>query len=229
VAIDNARLYESERWARAEAERQIELKDQFLATLSHELRTPLSAILGWAQVVAGRRIEPAELAHALQVIERNARHQARLIDDLLDMSRITLGKVRLDVQSLYPAALVEAAIETTRPAADAKGIRVESMLDPKAGPISGDPSRVQQIVWNLMSNAVKFTPRGGKVQVVLQRVNSHIEISVADTGIGIRPEFLPHVFDRFRQADATTTRGHGGLGIGLSIAKHLVDLHGGTL
>jgi signal transduction histidine kinase/CheY-like chemotaxis protein len=229
VAIDNARLYESERRARAEAERQSELKDEFLATLSHELRTPLGAILGWAQVIASRHMNPEELAHAVQVIERNARAQTRLIEDLLDMSRITSGKVRLDIQPLYPAALIEAALETVRPAAEAKGIRLESMLDPKAGPVSGDPSRVQQIVWNLLSNAVKFTSRGGKIQVVLQRVNSHIEVSVADTGIGIPADFLPHVFDRFRQADASTTRGQGGLGIGLSIAKHLVDLHGGML
>jgi signal transduction histidine kinase/ActR/RegA family two-component response regulator len=229
VAIDNARLYDSERRARAEAERQSDLKDQFLATLSHELRTPLAAILGWAQVIASRRMEPEELAHAVQVIERNARAQTRLIEDLLDMSRITSGRLRLDVQPLYPAALVEAALEAVRPAAEAKGIRLESMLDPKAGPLSGDPSRIQQIIWNLLSNAVKFTPRGGKVQVVLQRVNSHIEMSVADTGVGIPAEFLPHIFDRFRQADATTTRGQGGLGIGLSIAKHLVDLHGGML
>jgi len=229
IAIDNARLYDSERRARAEAERQSEIKEDFLATLSHELRTPLGAILGWAQVMASRRMEPEEMARAVQVIEHNARAQTRLIEDLLDMSRITSGKVRLDIQPLYPAVLVQAALETLRPAAEAKGVRMESVLDPKAGPVSGDPSRLQQIVWNLLSNAVKFTPRGGKVQVVLQRVNSHIEISVADTGIGIRPEFLPHVFDRFRQADSTTTRGEGGLGIGLSIAKHLVDLHGGTL
>jgi len=222
-------LYESERRARAEAERQSELKDQFLATLSHELRTPLGAILGWAQVMASRPMDPEDLARAVQVIERNARAQTRLIEDLLDMSRITSGKVRLDIQPLFPAALIEAALETVRPAAEAKGVRIESMLDPKAGPVSGDPSRVQQIVWNLLSNALKFTPRGGKIQVRLQRVNSHIEFSVADTGIGIRADFLPHVFDRFRQADGSTTRGHGGLGIGLSIARHLVELHGGTL
>jgi signal transduction histidine kinase/CheY-like chemotaxis protein len=229
VAIDNARLYESERRARTEAERQSELKEQFLATLSHELRTPLGAILGWAQVMATRPMERDELARAVQVIERNARAQTRLIEDLLDMSRIASGKVRLDTQRLYPAALIEAALETVHPAAEAKGIRLESVLDPKAGPVSGDPSRLQQIASNLLSNALKFTPRGGRIQVVLQRVNSHIELSVADTGIGIRPEFLPHVFDRFRQADGSTTRGHGGLGIGLSIAKHLVELHGGTL
>jgi PAS domain S-box-containing protein len=229
IAIDNARLYESERNARAHAERMSELKDEFLATLSHELRTPLSAILGWAQVIGSRPMPTDELRRAVQVIERNARAQTRLIEDLLDMSRITSGQVRLDVQSLDPAALVDATLETVRPAAEAKGVRLEKLLDPKAGPVSGDPGRLQQVLWNLLSNAIKFTPKGGRVQVVLQRVNSHIELSVADTGTGIKAEFLPHVFDRFRQADGSTTRRHGGLGLGLAIAKHLVELHGGTL
>jgi CheY-like chemotaxis protein/two-component sensor histidine kinase len=155
--------------------------------------------------------------------------QAQLIEDLLDMSRIASGKVRLDVQPIEPASFIEAAIETVRPAADAKGIRLEKLLDSAAGPISGDPNRLQQVVWNLLSNAIKFTSKGGKVQVLLQRVNSHIEISVADTGIGIAPEFLPHVFERFRQADSSTARRYGGLGLGLSIAKQLVELHGGTV
>jgi PAS domain S-box-containing protein len=229
VAIDNARLYEAEQTARAQAERMSDMKDEFLATLSHELRTPLSAILGWSQVLRRRKVEEAELHQALDIIERNARVQTQLIEDLLDMSRITSGKVRLDIQPLQPISFVEAALETVRPAADAKGIRVEKILDPAAGPISGDPSRLQQVVWNLLSNAIKFTPKDGKVQVVLQRVNSHIEISVADTGIGIKGGFLPHVFERFRQADASTTRKHGGLGLGLSIVKHLVELHGGTV
>ena len=220
---------DGERAARAEAERMSELKDEFLATLSHELRTPLGAILGWAQVIAARPMEGEELLRAVQVIERNARAQTRLIEDLLDMSRITSGKVRLDVQPVEPAAFIEAALETVRPGADAKRIRLEQVLDPKAGPISGDPGRLQQVIWNLLSNAIKFTPAGGKVQVVLARVNSHIEISISDSGIGIRPEFLPHVFDRFRQADGSTTRRHGGLGLGLAIAKHLVELHGGSL
>ncbi|MFN2644642.1 MAG: PAS domain S-box protein [Burkholderiales bacterium] len=236
TAIDNARLFEErtlllerEREARAQAERMSEVKDEFLATLSHELRTPLSAILGWSQVIASRPMAAEELKRAVQVIERNARAQTRLIEDLLDMSRITSGQVRLDVQAIDPAALVDGAVETVRPAAEAKGIRLEKLLDPKAGPIYGDPGRLQQVLWNLVSNAIKFTPKGGKVQVVLQRVNSHIEVSVADTGIGIRAEFLPHVFDRFRQADGSTTRRHGGLGLGLAIAKHLVELHGGAL
>jgi PAS domain S-box-containing protein len=243
VAIDNARLYEkaqkaavereelleSERHARASAERASRMKDEFLATLSHELRTPLSAILGWSQLLRSKPVGPEDLIKGLQTIERNARVQTQLIEDLLDMSRITSGKVRLDVQPVFPASIVEASLETVRPAAEAKGIRLESMLDPAAGPVSADPSRLQQVVWNLLNNAIKFTPKDGKVQVVLQRVNSHIEISVADTGMGIEPEFLEHVFERFRQADASSTRQYGGLGLGLAIVKHLVELHGGTV
>jgi signal transduction histidine kinase/CheY-like chemotaxis protein len=223
------RLLESERAARAQAERQSELKDEFLATLSHELRTPLSAILGWAHVLRRRKASEAELHQGLDAIARNARMQAQLIEDLLDMSRITSGKMRLDVQPVDPLTFVEAALETVRPAAAAKAVRLEKMLDPAAGPVSGDPHRLQQVTWNLLSNAIKFTPKGGKVQVVLQRVNSHIELSVADTGIGIRPDFLAHVFERFRQADASTTRQQAGLGLGLSIVKQLVELHGGTV
>jgi signal transduction histidine kinase/CheY-like chemotaxis protein len=243
VAIDNARLFEaaqkaaeerrhlldSERSARTEAERASAMKDEFLATLSHELRTPLSAILGWSQVLRLRTMGEAELRQGLETIERNARVQTQLIEDLLDMSRITSGKLLLDIQQVAPARFIEAAAETVRPAAEAKGIRVEMLLDRGAATISGDPGRLQQIVWNLLSNAIKFTPRSGKVKVVLKRVDSHIAISVADTGIGIRAEFIPHVFDRFRQADASTTRTFGGLGLGLSIVKRLVELHGGTV
>lgn len=243
VAIDNARLYEaaqqsaeerkrlldSERSARAESERLSELKDEFLTTLSHELRTPLSSILGWAQVLRHGVRDQADLDKGLATIERNARMQTQLIEDLLDMSRITSGKVRLDIQTVEPIAFIEAALETVKPAADAKGIRVETLLDPAAGPISGDPGRLQQVAWNLLSNAIKFTPKGGKVQVVLQRVNSHIEINIADTGVGIPAGFVPHAFERFRQADASTTRRYGGLGIGLAIVKSLVELHGGTV
>jgi signal transduction histidine kinase/CheY-like chemotaxis protein len=229
VAIDNARLLDSERAARAEAERMSDLKDDFLATLSHELRTPLSAILGWSQVLRRRKVSDAELQHAIDIIERNARAQTQLIEDLLDMSRITSGKVRLDIQPVEPATFIDAALETVRPAANARGIRLEKVLDPMAGPISGDPSRLQQVVWNLLSNAIKFTPRGGEVRVLLKRVNAHVELSVADTGAGIRAEFLVHMFERFRQADASTTRKHGGLGLGLSIVRHLVELHGGTV
>ena len=243
VAIDNARLFEaaqraaeerkflleSERAARSAAERMSEMKDEFLATLSHELRTPLNAILGWSQVLRRGSGNEAEQQRGLETIERNARVQAQLIEDLLDMSRITSGKLRLDIQQLQPGPAIEAAVETVKHAADAKGIRLETFLDPAAGPISGDHGRLQQIIWNLLSNAIKFTPKDGKVQVVLERVNSHIEISVADTGIGIRPEFIPHLFERFRQGDASTTRKFGGLGLGLSIVKRLVELHGGTV
>jgi len=243
VAIDNARLYEaarqsahereqlldSERAARSEAERMSALKDDFLATLSHELRTPLSAILGWAQVLRLRAGDATQVREGLHTIERNARVQIQLIEDLLDMSRITSGKVRLDVQPVEPLAFVEAAIATVAPAAEAKGVRIEKQLDPSGGPVSGDPGRLQQVAWNLLANAVKFTPKGGKVQVRLERVNSHVELCVADTGIGIRADFLPHAFERFRQDDASTTRMFGGLGLGLSIVKHLVELHGGTV
>jgi PAS domain S-box-containing protein len=222
-------LLASERAARAEAEKLSAMKDEFLATLSHELRTPISAILGWAQLLKrpGRSETDLDLGH--ETIERNARIQAQLIDDLLDMSRITSGTVRLEVQTLQPAGFIEAAIETLRPAAEARNVRIDAVLDPKAGPIRGDPSRLQQVVWNLLSNAIKFSSKGGRVQVVLSRVNSHVEIVVIDTGAGIKPEFLPHVFERFRQADASTTRIHGGLGLGLAIVKRLVELHGGVV
>jgi PAS domain S-box-containing protein len=222
-------LLASERAARAEAERASHLKDEFLATLSHEIRTPLNAILGWAQILRAQATSAADVAEGVEIIERNARVQTQIIDDLLDMSRIVSGKVRLDVQRLDVGAVVRAAIETVRPAADAKGVRLQAVLDPLAGPVSGDPNRLQQVFWNLLTNAVKFTPRGGRVQVLLERVNSHLEVTVIDTGEGISPEFLPHVFDRFRQADGGTARRHGGLGLGLSIVKQLVELHGGTV
>jgi PAS domain S-box-containing protein len=229
AAEDRKALLESERAARNDAERMSELKGEFLATLSHELRTPLNAIVGWAQILRTRPSDREQLAKGLETIERNARVQAQLIEDLLDMSRITSGKLRLDVQRLHPASVVEAAVETVRTAADAKGIRLEKVIDPSAGPISADPGRLQQVMWNLLSNAIKFTPRGGTVQVVLQCVDSHVELSVADTGSGVKPEFMPHLFERFRQGDTTTTRRHGGLGLGLSIVKSLVELHGGTV
>jgi PAS domain S-box-containing protein len=222
-------LLESERAARAAAERMSEMKDEFLATLSHELRTPLNAILGWSQVLRSGPKDEADYVKGLETIERNARAQTQLIEDLLDMSRITSGKLRMDVQRLQPVTFVEAAVETVTPAANAKGIRVDAVLDPAAGPISGDPGRLQQVVWNLLSNAIKFTPRDGTVQIILERVGSHVQIRVADTGIGIKPEFIPYLFERFRQGDASTTRKYGGLGLGLSIVKSLVELHGGTV
>ncbi|MDB5296166.1 MAG: rpfC [Phycisphaerales bacterium] len=219
----------AERAARLEAERASRMKDEFLATLSHELRTPLNAILGWSQILArGDQIDP-DTRDGLAVIERNARTQAELIEDLLDMSRIVSGTLRLDVQPVDLPAVVKAAVETVRPAADAKGIGLQVILDPAAGPVWGDPRRLQQVCWNLLSNAVKFTPKRGQVGVVLGRVNSHLEVGVTDTGEGISPEFLPHVFDRFRQADGSTTRRHGGVGLGLAICKQLVELHGGSV
>ncbi|MFL6707169.1 MAG: ATP-binding protein [Massilia sp.] len=243
VAIDNTRLYEaaqraaeerkelleSERLARAEAERTSNMKDEFLATLSHELRTPLSAILGWAQVLRRGTRGPDDLQRGLQTIERNARAQAQLIEDLLDMSRITSGKVMLDIQTIAPAVFIDAAIETLRPAAEAKNIRLEKDYDGGTGMIAGDPARLQQVIWNLLSNAIKFTPRDGLVQVLVRPNGENVEIAVRDSGAGIAPEFLTHVFERFRQGDSSTTRQHGGLGLGLSIVKHLIEQHGGTV
>jgi NO-binding membrane sensor protein with MHYT domain/nitrogen-specific signal transduction histidine kinase len=205
------------------------MKDQFLATLSHELRTPLSAIVGWLHALKPLAANHPELKQGLDAIERNARVQTQLIEDLLDMSRITAGKVRLDMQPLEPISFIEAAIETVSPAADAKHVRLERQLDPQAGPITGDPRRLQQVIWNLLANSIKFTPKEGTVKVLLERVNSHVEITIADTGIGIRPEFVPHVFERFRQGDASDSERPFGLGLGLAIVKHFVELHGGTV
>jgi PAS domain S-box-containing protein len=229
VEREREELLISERSARTDAERANRLKDEFLATLSHELRTPLNAIVGWAQLLKLGRLEVEEARNAVEAIDRNARAQAQMIADLLDVSRITSGKIRLDVQAVEPWAVVESALETVTPAADAKEIRLIKVLDPKAGPISGDPSRLQQVVWNLLSNAVKFTPKGGRIQVTLARIDSQIEIAVSDDGQGIPPALLPTVFERFRQGDASTTRTEGGLGLGLAIAKQLVELHGGTI
>jgi PAS domain S-box-containing protein len=215
--------------AKAEVERQSRIKDEFLATLSHELRTPLQSVVGWTEVLRGGPQDEAEWQQGLDVIARNAHAQTRIIEDMLDMSRILAGKVRLDVQRVSLDTVLETAIESVRPAADAKGIRLNSVLDSHAQPIIGDPNRLQQVFWNLLTNAIKFTPRDGRVHVTLERVNSHLEVSVSDTGLGIAPEFLPYVFDRFRQADASTTRRHGGLGLGLAIVKHLTELHGGTV
>lgn len=220
-------LLASEREARAEAERANRIKDEFLSTVSHELRTPLNAILGYAQLLLRSGEKSAEDHEGLEVIERNAKVQAQIIDDLLDMSRIIAGKVRLDARSVELPHVIQAAMATVRPTAEAKGIRLQAVLDPKAGPVLGDSGRLQQVIWNLLTNAVKFTPRGGRVQIELERVNSHVEIRVTDSGQGIAAEFLPFVFDRFRQADPGTTRKHGGLGLGLSIVKQLVELHGG--
>ncbi|HYB99901.1 MAG TPA: ATP-binding protein [Candidatus Limnocylindrales bacterium] len=222
-------LLANERAARSAAEHASRMKDEFLATLSHELRTPLTAILGWAQILRANEALTAEMSQGLEVIERNTRAQVQLIEDLLDMSRIVSGNIRLDVQPIDLTDVIRAAIDSVAPAAEAKGVRLQSVLDPNAACISGDAARLQQVAWNLLTNAIRFTPRGGRVQVFLERIDSHVELSVVDTGEGIAPDFLPHVFDRFRQADSSTTRRHGGLGLGLSIVRHLVELHGGTV
>ncbi len=223
------RLLASEKLARSEAERANRLKDEFLATISHELRNPLNAILGWAHMMRLGKLTPANVERAVETIYRNAKSQAQLVADLLDVSRIISGKLRLDVRTVDLISIVNAALDSVRPAVDAKGIQLQTILDAEAGPISGDADRLQQIVWNLLTNAVKFTPKGGEIQVKVQRIDSHAEIVVTDSGVGISKEFLPYVFDRFRQADASTTRIHGGLGLGLSIVRQLVDLHGGSV
>jgi PAS domain S-box-containing protein len=226
---DRQRLLESERAARSEAERANRVKDEFLATLSHELRTPLNAVLGWATALRASQSPPQELTQGLETIERNARVQAQIIEDLLDMSRIISGKVRLDVQRLDLPSVLAEAINTVRATASAKGVRLKKIIDPLNAPVTGDPNRLQQVFWNLLSNAIKFTPKGGRIQVLLERVDSHVEVSIVDTGEGISPEFLPYIFNRFQQADASTTRRHGGLGLGLAIVKELVELHGGSV
>ncbi|MBA3569124.1 MAG: response regulator [Pyrinomonadaceae bacterium] len=211
------------------AERANQLKDEFLATLSHELRTPLTSIVGWAEMLGNPKLDPVASLRAIEVIRRNARMQVQMIDDLLDVSRIITGKLRLSVQPVDLGTIIIAAVDGLRPAAEAREIRLQLHLDSPAGQVSVDPDRLQQVAWNLISNAIKFTPKGGRVIVSLDRVESHVEVTVSDTGLGIAPEFLPHVFDRFRQADATTTRIFGGLGLGLSIVRQLVELHGGTV
>ena len=229
LAVDSALLFAEAHRARAQAEEANRMKDEFLATVSHELRTPLSAIVGWAHMLRTRSFDEATTARALETIERNAKSQAQIIEDILDVSRIITGKLRLDVRPVDLAPIIEAALDSMRPAAEAKEISLQAILDPVAGPVPGDASRLQQVVWNLVSNAVKFTSKGGRVQVRLKRVKSHVEIVVSDTGQGMRAELLPFIFDRFRQGDSTSTRMHGGLGLGLAIVRHLVELHGGTV
>jgi signal transduction histidine kinase/ActR/RegA family two-component response regulator len=222
VALENARMF-------AAVQAASRLKDDFLASLSHELRTPLNAILGYARMLRSGIVAAERQQKAIETIERNATSLTQIVEDVLDISRIVSGKIRLSVQPVELPEIVRNAVDSIMPAADAKGIRIEAVLDPHAAPISGDPERLQQVLWNLLSNAVKFTNRGGKIQVRLERVNSHVEVIVSDTGIGIPPEFLPHVFERFRQADAGITRERGGLGLGLSIARQLTEMHGGTI
>jgi PAS domain S-box-containing protein len=229
IEAEREQLLDAERAAREQAERVSLLKDEFLATLSHELRTPLNAILGWSQMLQSIDHGNAEVAEGLTIIERNTRLQTQLIEDLLDMSRIISGKMRLDVQNVDMHEVIRAAVASIRLSAETKGIRLQVMLDPHAGPVRGDPARLQQCCWNLLSNAVKFTPRNGAIQVILERRDSHVAIRVVDNGQGISPDFLPYLFERFRQADASTTRRHGGLGIGLSVVKQLVEMHGGKV
>ena len=243
IAMDNARLYQAaqqalkgreallarEQQARQDAEIASRAKDEFLSLLSHELRTPLNAILGWTRLLSAGRLDEATFSRALEIIDRNASLQARLIDDMLDLSRIVSGKLRLDAHPVDLTSVINAAVDTLRPAADAKSIRLNVVLDFGAGLVLGDPVRLQQVIWNLLSNAIKFTPKGGRVQVQLERVESSVEITVVDNGPGIEEDFLPYVFDRFRQADSTTTKKHGGLGLGLAIVRHLVEMHGGTV
>jgi PAS domain S-box-containing protein len=213
----------------AEAEAASRAKDQFLATLSHELRTPLNAVVGWAHMLRSGKLDEAATARAVETIDRNARAQSQLISDILDISRIVSGKLRLSVRPVDLTPVVEAALDTVRPSAEAKGIHLQAILDPAAGPVSGDADRLQQVFWNLLANAVKFTPREGRVLVRLSRIDSHVELRVEDTGIGIAAEFMPHVFELFRQRDGSPSRQHGGLGLGLALVKHLVELHGGSV
>src|SRR5215813_73368 len=229
IAIDNARLYAAEQKARAEAEKANRLKDDFLAIVSHELRTPLHAMLGWVQLLRRGTLDANSAQQAIEVIERNVQGQRRIVEDILDVSRIITGKLRIEVTQVDLTLVIEAAADSMRPAAEAKRIALKTTLDPKANRVSGDAGRLQQVVWNLISNAIKFTPKEGLVQILTEHVNSQVEIKVIDTGPGVKPEFLPYVFDRFSQEDSSITRAQGGLGLGLSIVRHLVELHGGTV
>ena len=226
---ERAALLHAAQQAREEAEELNRSKDQFLALLSHELRTPLNAIFGWARMLQSAAMDEVTSRRAIDAILRNATAQVQLVEDLLDVSRIITGKMRLDVQSLDLKSVIESALDAVQPAASAKGLKIETVLDPNAGPVVGAADRLRQVVWNLLMNAIKFTPRDGRVQVHLRKVKSHVEIVVSDNGEGIQPEILPFIFDRFRQGDSTTTRPHGGLGLGLALVRHLVDLHGGRV
>ena len=226
---ERAALLSREQQARAEAEHANRLKDEFLATVSHELRTPLNAIIGWAHMLRHGRLDEAAVTRALETIERNAQSQAQLIEDILDVARAITGQLQLNIGPVDVAAVINAAVDAVQLAADAKAIRLEVTLEPAARHIQGDAGRLQQVVWNLLANAIKFTPAGGRVEVGLERVGASVQIRVTDTGEGINPAFLPYIFDRFRQEDATSTRRHGGLGLGLAIVRHLVEQHGGTV
>jgi PAS domain S-box-containing protein len=229
VALENMRLLQFESGAREAAEESNRLKDEFLATLSHELRTPLTAILGWSSMLLDGRLDERGTRTAIEIIERNARTQQQIVDDILDVSRVITGQLRIETEPTDLRRVVEAAVDTVRPAATAKSINLIAAFEPGVGPVMGEPRRLQQVVWNLLLNAVKFTPIGGAVRVGLERDAAHARVTVSDTGQGISPAFLPHVFERFRQGDQSTTRTYGGLGLGLSIVRHLVELHGGTV
>lgn len=224
-----AALLESERTARADAEKANRLKDEFLATLSHELRTPLNAVIGWSRMLHSGRLDSDGSKHAVEVIERNAWAQKQIIEDILDVSRVITGKLQLNLSPVDLVAVVDAALDAVRPAMEAKEIKVETLIDSSLRLVSGDADRLQQVVWNILSNAAKFTPAGGKIEIAVNQTNGGVEVQVKDSGPGIDPAFLPHVFERFRQADGSTTRMHGGLGLGLAIVRHLVELHGGTI
>jgi PAS domain S-box-containing protein len=226
---DREELLGKEQRAREDAQAANRAKDEFLAVVSHELRAPLNAMLGWARILRSTRIDEATTAHAIEIIERSARNQSKLIEDLLDTARIVSGKLRLDIQPVDLTAVIEDAVEVLHPAAQAKGILIQMSLDVGREVITGDPDRLQQIVWNLLSNAIKFTPHGGTVEIRLQRADPHVRLTVSDTGKGVSFEYLPYIFDRFRQVDSSSTRRHGGLGLGLSLVRHLVELHGGTV
>jgi PAS domain S-box-containing protein len=226
---ERAELLKRERSARADSEQANRLKDEFLATLSHELRTPLNAVIGWSRMLKSGRLDQESANHALQVIERNAWAQKQIIEDILDVSRVITGKLQLKVQPLDLVTVVDGALDAVRPAMEAKDIKIETIIDAGLRMITGDSDRLQQVIWNLLSNSAKFTPPCGKVEIRVGQTETHVHISVCDTGPGIVPEFLPHVFERFRQADGSTTRTHGGLGLGLAIVRHLVELHGGVI
>ncbi len=226
---ERAVLLERERAAREDAEKANRLKDEFLATLSHELRTPLNAVIGWARMLKLGRLDQESANHALQVIERNAWAQKQIIEDILDVSRVVTGKLQLKIAPLDVVTVVDGALDAVRPAMEAKDIRVETIIDAGLRIISGDANRLQQVIWNLLSNAAKFTQPGGKVEIRVSQTETHVSIQVGDSGPGISKTFLPHVFERFRQADGSTTRTHGGLGLGLAIVRHLVELHGGVI
>jgi PAS domain S-box-containing protein len=229
ITVEHARLFELARLERDRAEEANRTKDDFLATVSHELRTPLTAILGWTSILRTSALPPEKQTRALETVERSARAQAQIVDDLLDISRIVAGRMRLEMQPVKLAPVVEAALEAVRPVAAARDIRLESQLEPEVGPVQGDAQRLQQVAWNLLTNAIKFTPDGGQVSLRLRRVEDYVELQVTDSGKGIDPAFLPYVFERFRQADGGSARRHGGLGLGLAIVRHLVEMHGGIV